>query len=63
MKIAILALLANVNANFLFAPSDSFPGFDSFHAHCEIEVEVMADCADTIKALTAALSVGKNDIA
>ena len=52
MKFAIAALIGAVSA---------FPSFDSFHAHCQIEVSVDMSCDDAIASLSDYVKSGKDE--
>ena len=46
----------------LFASSTSaFPDFDSFHAHCQVMVDVEKDCATALKDLSEYVKSGRDE--
>ena len=49
MKFALATFLAGASAN-------TFPGFSSLHAHCELEFTTQSSCADTLKAFDATMN-------
>ena len=45
----------------LLGAASAFPSFDSFHAHCQIEVTIDKSCDDTLKALSTYVKSGKDE--